>query len=55
MRTVGTPTLGILMLKTGFPRPPGDVGNPATWAALGLHKVLYKVIEPADVAAVVRD
>lgn len=46
-----TPTLGILMLKTGFPRPPGDVGNPATWA----YRTLYKVVEPADVAAVVRD
>lgn len=25
------PVLGILMLETRFPRPPGDVGNPATW------------------------
>lgn len=41
--------LGILMLKTGFPRPTGDVGNPATWPCA----TLYKVVEPADVAAVV--
>jgi hypothetical protein len=44
------PTLGVLMLKTGFPRPPGDVGNPATWPWASR----YKVVEPADVAAVVR-
>lgn len=25
------PTLGILVLDTGFPRIPGDVGNPDTW------------------------
>ncbi|RVU14532.1 aspartate/glutamate racemase family protein [Methylobacterium oryzihabitans] len=25
------PPLGILMLDTAFPRPPGDVGHPATW------------------------
>ncbi len=44
------PTLGVLMLKTGFPRPPGDVGNPETWSVPSL----YRVVEPADVAAVVR-
>lgn len=25
------PPLGIIMLDTAFARPPGDVGNPATW------------------------
>lgn len=44
------PTLGVLMLKTAFPRPPGDVGNPATWPC----RTLYKVVEPASVAAVVK-
>ncbi|EXL02763.1 aspartate/glutamate racemase family protein [Ochrobactrum sp. WV_118_8] len=24
-------SLGVIMLDTGFPRPPGDVGNPASW------------------------
>ncbi|WP_299395683.1 aspartate/glutamate racemase family protein [Pelagibius sp.] len=41
--------LGVLMLKTGFPRLPGDVGNPATWPCPSL----YKVVETAPVAAVV--
>ncbi|MEQ8354863.1 MAG: aspartate/glutamate racemase family protein [Kiloniellaceae bacterium] len=49
MKTTVVPTLGILMLKTAFPRPPGDVGNPATWRCA----TLYKVVEPASVAAVV--
>jgi Asp/Glu/hydantoin racemase len=44
-----SPLLGVLMLKTGFPRPLGDVGNPATWPCA----TLYKVVEPASVAAVV--
>ncbi len=50
MRADGQPALGILMLRTSFPRPPGDVGNPATWPGPSL----YKVVQPADVAAVVR-
>ncbi|WP_420349728.1 aspartate/glutamate racemase family protein [Pelagibius sp.] len=45
------PVLGVLMLKTGFPRPPGDVGNPATWPG----PMLYKVVETAPVAAVVTE
>lgn len=53
--SISPPTLGVLMLKTAFPRPPGDVGNPATWEVLGLRRPLYKVVEPAAVAAVVRD
>jgi len=41
--------IGILMLKTRFPRPPGDIGNPATWP----FPVRYAVVEPATVARVV--
>lgn len=43
------PTIGILMLKTRFPRPPGDIGNPATWD----FPVLYEVVEPAVVGRIV--
>ena len=43
------PSLGILMLKTRFPRPPGDVGNPDTWP----FPVLRQVIEAATVDRVV--
>ena len=39
------PTLGILMLNTRFPRPPGDIGNPVTFP----YPVSYAVIEPATV------
>ena len=41
--------VGILMLKTNFPRPPGDIGNPATWP----FPVLYEVVAPATVDRVV--
>ncbi|NIA68587.1 aspartate/glutamate racemase family protein [Pelagibius litoralis] len=49
MALLNPPVLGILMLKTGFPRLLGDVGNPATWPC----RCLYKVVEPASVATVV--
>ena len=35
--------LGILMLHTRFPRPPGDVGHPASWAM----PVRYRVVPEA--------
>jgi len=41
--------LGILMLATRFPRPPGDIGNPATWPM----PVRYAVVEEATVDRVV--
>ena len=28
--------LGVIMLDTRFPRPPGDIGSPATWARAGI-------------------
>lgn len=37
------PFLGILMLDTRFPRPPGDIGNPLTWQALGIPVRMLKV------------
>ncbi|MGF1629692.1 MAG: aspartate/glutamate racemase family protein [Kiloniellaceae bacterium] len=49
-RPTATPTLGILMLKTAFPRPRGDVGNPATWSV----PTRYRVVETAIVASVVK-
>lgn len=41
--------IGIMMLRTSFPRPPGDIGNPATWP----FPVLYETVEPATVQRVV--
>lgn len=41
--------LGILMLNTRFPRPPGDIGNPETFP----YPVRYRVIEMATVDRIV--
>ena len=46
--------LGILMLDTRFPRPPGDIGNPATFAALGIP-VRYLTVTGASPMRVVRE
>ena len=43
--------IGILMLETRFPRPIGDVGNPATWP----FPVLYAVVPGASARRVVVD
>ncbi|MBV6305070.1 aspartate/glutamate racemase family protein [Candidimonas humi] len=43
--------LGILMLDTRFPRPPGDIGNPATFS----YPVIFKSIAQASTERVVRD
>jgi len=51
MKDGDPPVLGILMLKTAFPRPLGDVGNPATWPCA----TLYTMVESAPVAAVVTE
>ena len=42
-------TLGILMLETRFPRPPGDIGNATTWP----FPVLYRVMRGASAERVV--
>ena len=41
--------LGIIMLDTTFPRPPGDVGNPASWP----FPVLYRTVSGATAHRVV--
>jgi hypothetical protein len=43
--------LGVLMLQTRFPRPPGDVGHPASWAM----PVRWRVVEGASPRRVVRE
>jgi len=43
-RTVYGQALGILMLDTRFPRPPGDVGNATTWP----FPVQYQIVKGAD-------
>ena len=42
--------VGMLMLDTRFPRPPGDVGHPATWP----FEVLTEIVPGASPARVVR-
>lgn len=37
---VQAPLLGIVLLDTRFPRPPGDAGNPASWRVPTLVKVV---------------
>jgi len=46
--------LGVLMLDTRFPRPPGDIGNPATFAALGIP-VRYRTVTGASPVRVIRE
>ena len=45
--------LGILMLDTRFPRPPGDIGNPATFERLQIP-VRYQTVRGASPQSVVR-
>ena len=47
------PFLGILMLDTRFPRPPGDIGNPATWAQRGIA-VRMATVQGASPAKIVQ-
>jgi Asp/Glu/hydantoin racemase len=42
--------IGLLMLETGFPRPPGDIGSPATFP----FPVLTRVVPGASAERVVR-
>jgi hypothetical protein len=43
--------LGVLMLQTRFPRPPGDVGHPASWRM----PVRYRTVSGASPQRVVRE
>lgn len=36
LQTTTAGFLGVIMLDTRFPRPPGDIGSPATWARAGI-------------------
>ena len=45
--------LGIVLLDTRFPRPPGDAGNPASWPVPVLRKVVEgawprRIVQSAD-------
>jgi Asp/Glu/hydantoin racemase len=44
-----TASLGVVMLETRFPRPPGDIGNPATFA----FPVRYRTVRGASPRRVV--
>ena len=46
--------LGILMLDTRFPRPPGDIGNPETFRRHGIP-VRFHVVEGASPLRIVKE
>ena len=46
--------LGIVMLDTRFPRPPGDIGNPATFERAGIP-VRFKTVSGASPKRVVQE
>ncbi len=50
-KTVYGARVGILMLDTKWPRPPGDTGNASTWP----FPVLYKVVSGATARVVVHE
>jgi hypothetical protein len=50
-KTVYGARVGILMLDTKWPRPPGDTGNAATWP----FPVLYKVVRGATARVVIHE
>ena len=50
-RTLYGLAVGILMLDTRFPRPPGDVGNATTWP----FPVRYRIVKGAESRVVIGD
>lgn len=47
-RARALPVVGVIMLRTAFPRPPGDIGNPETFGG----RVLHEIVEAATVERV---
>lgn len=52
-KTVAKGFLGVIMLDTRFPRPPGDIGSPATWERAGIP-VRFLTVSGASVRRVVQ-
>src|SRR5258705_1135676 len=50
-RTLYGLPVGILMLDTRFPRPPGDVGNASTWP----FPVRYRIVKGDESRVVIGD
>jgi hypothetical protein len=50
-RTLYGLPVGILMLDTRFPRPPGDVGNASTWP----FPVRYRIVKGAESRVIIGD
>jgi hypothetical protein len=50
-RTLYGLPVGILMLDTRFPRPPGDVGNATTWP----FPVRYRIVKGAESRVIIGD
>ncbi|MET3515137.1 hypothetical protein ABIC63_002920 [Pseudacidovorax sp. 1753] len=48
------PFLGVLMLDTQFPRPPGDIGNPQTFERAGVP-VRYLTVKGASPQRIVKE
>lgn len=46
--------LGVIMLDTRFPRPPGDIGCPQTWARAGIP-VRFRTVRGASARRVVQE
>lgn len=54
MLPASEPFLGVLMLDTRFPRPPGDIGNPETFRRHGIP-VRFHVVEGASPKRIVNE
>ncbi|MDK3018769.1 aspartate/glutamate racemase family protein [Pseudodonghicola flavimaris] len=50
--TVPLPRIGVIMLDTAFPRPPGDIGAPESFAESCAGGVIYDRVPAATIARV---